>query len=79
MFRIDDFFSKLTNSISTKHVQHATLCDGLEGWATQDDVHALFHKVAEAQFCCHVTCHLPQLAVVGVGHTGESNAKPKDT
>lgn len=40
----------LTNSVSSKHVQHATLSDGFEGGPSQDAVDSVPQEVAVAQF-----------------------------
>lgn len=58
-------------------MQHATLSDGFEGWTPQDAVHSLPQEVAVAQLRCHVKGQLPQLAVIGVRHAGEADAKPE--
>ena len=39
----------LTNGIGTKLVQHATLCDGFEGWTSKYAVHSLLEEVTVAQ------------------------------
>lgn len=67
----------LTNSIGTKTVQHATLCDGFERRASQDAVHSLPQEVVVAQIRRHIKGQLPQLAVVGVRHAGEADTKPR--
>ena len=67
----------LTNSIGAHPVQHATLGDGFEGGTSQDTVHSLPQEFAVAQIWCHVVGKLPQLAVVGVRHAGEADAKPE--
>lgn len=50
---IDGFMSEgvltLTNSVGTKAVQHAALCDGFEGRTPQGAVHSLPQEVAVTQ------------------------------
>lgn len=68
----------LTNSISTKLVQHATLSDGLERRPSEDAVHALLQEVPVAQLRGDIVGQLTQLTVIGVRHAGEAHTEPAD-
>lgn len=67
----------LTNSVSPQTMQHAALGDGFKRRTSEDAVHALSEEVAVAELGRHVVRQPAQLAIVGVGHAGETDTKPE--